>query len=247
MRDFRIQVGLVLIFVWVFALTANFSWQFLLFPLWGVFLVSIFDIIFAALKKEKIRFPAASLVTGFILGLILFPFEHPLSLPLAALGATFSKQFLTIQKRHVFNPAAFGAVLVTFSLGVSVSWWGPSATPWTIFPLIFGMGYILFRLKRLFLPTTFLIIYGVYLYFKVGQEATIATLFDPTTIFFSLVMVPELATSPASGIWRFAFPLTVAIFAIVLSVFRLLSEVFLPGLLLANLTSTVARRLLKLA
>lgn len=247
MRDFRIQVGLVLIFVWIFSLFAKFSWEFFVFPPLGIFLVSFFDIFFALLKGEKIRFPAASLVTGLILGLILFPFEHPLSLPLAALGATFSKQFLTIQKRHVFNPAAFGAVLVTFSLGVSVSWWGPSATPWTIFPLIFGMGYILFRLRRLPLPLTFLITYGIYLYLRVGREAIVPTLFDPTTIFFSLVMVPELATSPASGIWQLAFGPLVAIFAIIFSSFGVFSEVFLPGLLLANLLSILARRLLKRA
>lgn len=246
MRDFRIQVGLVLIFVWIFSLFAKFSWEFFVFPPLGIFLVSFFDIFFTLLKGEKIRFPAASLVTGLILGLILFPFEHPFSLLLAALAASFSKQFIRLQKRHIFNPAALGAVFAILSLGVSVSWWGPSATPWTIFPLIFGMGYILFRLKRLFLPTTFLIIYGVYLYFKVGQEATIATLFDPTTVFFSFVMVPELATSPASGSWKYIFGPLVAIFVIFLSALRLLPEVFLPALLFANLFSTIARRLFKL-
>lgn len=246
LRDFRLKVAAVLILVWIFSLILNFSWQFLFFPLEGIFFVSLFDFIFVVLKKEKIRFPSASLVTGLILGLILFPFEHTLSLPLAALAASFSKQFIHIQKRHIFNPASFGAVLTLLSLGVSVSWWSPSSTLWTIAPVFIGMGFILFKLKRLLLPFGFLLTYGLYLYLRVGGEATTSTLFDPTTVFFSFVMVPELATSPASGSWKYIFGPLVAIFVIFLSALRLLPEVFLPALLFANLFSTIARRLFKL-
>ena len=242
-KDFRIQVALVLTGVWLISLVTSFSWLKLLYPILAVSLVSIFDVIFTLVKKQQVRFPSASLVTGLILGLVLFPFEHPLALPLAALAATFSKQFVRIDKRHIFNPAAFGIVVSMLVLGVSVPWWAAATSKLTIIVVLLGMGYILTRLKRILLPVTFLLLYGFYLIFRVGPEATLAFIFDPTTVFFSFIMLPELATSPAAGLWRFGFgPLTAAS-AIAISSLSILSETFLPGLLLANSLSFFAKSL----
>lgn len=245
LKDVRVHVAFVLLLVWLFAIADSFSFQKLAFPILGVALVGFFDVLFALLKKEKIRFPSGSLVTGLLIGLVLFPFEHPLALPLAVLGAVASKQLLRPFGRHIFNPAAFGIVLASLVFGVSVSWWVAAQSPLTIIPVVFGMGFVLFRLKRILLPVLFLVTYGVYLSTQQNLSTVSAFIFDPTTIFFAFIMLPELATSPATGFWRFAFGPLVGVFAILITFTGLFSEVFLPGLLLSNLASFLIRELFK--
>ncbi|WP_028280790.1 FAD-dependent oxidoreductase [Arthrobacter sp. H5] len=68
----------------------------------------------------------SSLITGLLLFFVMFPSSEPAGL--AAIGAagliaSASKYLVAIRGRHVFNPAAFGAVVVTLTGLGAAAWW----------------------------------------------------------------------------------------------------------------------------
>ncbi|MET1018319.1 MAG: oxidoreductase, partial [Leifsonia flava] len=70
------------------------------------------------------------LITGLLLFFIFRPSVEPLELAataVAALVAILSKYVVAVRGRHIFNPAAFGAVVVGVT-GLGVSWWWVGST-----------------------------------------------------------------------------------------------------------------------
>lgn len=65
-------------------------------------------------------------ITALILALIFDPARSPDALPVlgwAAIVAMASKYVLAWNQKHIFNPAALAAVISSFLLGNSASWW----------------------------------------------------------------------------------------------------------------------------
>jgi ferredoxin-NADP reductase/Na+-translocating ferredoxin:NAD+ oxidoreductase RnfD subunit len=65
-------------------------------------------------------------ITGLILAVIVDPARTPGDLQVlgwAAVWAMASKYILSLDGRHIFNPAAVAAVIVGFALGAPASWW----------------------------------------------------------------------------------------------------------------------------
>lgn len=204
-------------------------------PIFSVFLVSFFDLLITYFRKKVWYFPASSLVSGFLIGLIFSPQQSVFVFILAAFLASFSKQFIrTGEHRHIFNPAAFGILSTGFILHAPISWWAVSWSSWIII-VILGVSYTLFRLKRLILPVTFLFAYGLYFFIAVGQNAVLPMLWDPTVFLFAAVMLPEPITSPANGYWKYLFGPLTAIMAIMISRINIFPDVLLSSLLLGNI------------
>jgi ferredoxin-NADP reductase len=115
--------------------------------------------LFALLFRVKPHSESA-LITGLIL-LMLFPplFDglQFLAIGLAALLATASKYVLAIRRRHIFNPAAVGALIVGFILPTNApGWW--VATPWLL-PLVAVASFvILYRTRRLAMGIVFVVV-----------------------------------------------------------------------------------------
>jgi Na+-transporting NADH:ubiquinone oxidoreductase subunit NqrB len=68
------------------------------------------------------------LITGLILALIITPmapgnFAETGFAVFASAWGVASKYIFAIGRRHIFNPAAFGAAIAAIALGSSVSWW----------------------------------------------------------------------------------------------------------------------------
>lgn len=210
--------------------------QIIFYPLFSIGLIAILDVGLTYFRYRKIYLPTAALVSGFLIGLILAPSESVLVISSASLLASLSKQFLAIgARRHIFNPAALGIMGVYLTFGTTVSWWGVS---WSWYPLVILiplMSRILLRLKRFFLPLTFLTIYFFYILLTGSLASAWQTIVDPTVLMFALVMLPEPITSPTVGNFKYLFGAIVAILAIIISTFTQVGEVFLPALLLANL------------
>jgi Na+-translocating ferredoxin:NAD+ oxidoreductase RnfD subunit len=146
---------------------------------------------------------------------------------------------------HIFNPAAFGIMAVFFMFSATVSWWGIS---WGWYPLVIlvpFMARILRKLKRLFLPFSFLTIYASYLFIFSSAEFGLRILTDPTVLLFALVMLPEPITSPIYRYLKYIFGGLVALISIFISGFLNLSEIFLPALLVANLGSFLIIRFIQ--
>ena len=238
--DTRVHVGFTLFLVWLLAIwnfrTDTAILKIILYPLLAIAVIQTTDLAWTRIRSRKFYLPTASVVSGFLIGLILAPTEPFYVIILASILASLSKQFIaTGVRQHIFNPAAFGIMTVNFIFGTTVSWWGVS---WGWLPVVIFaplMIRILWKLKRLFLPLSFLIVYFVYLLPTSSFDIAARTVIDPTVLLFALVMLPEPITSPITGYFKYLFGALVAILAIVISVFTSHPEIFLPALLLSNL------------
>lgn len=160
-------------------------------------------------------------ITALILILIMpvkFP-EDTAFIALAAVLAMASKYFFAINKRHIFNPAAFGATVMFFVSGQVASWW--IGTP-TMFPFVLIGGLLLLRkIRREKLVFNFLLAYlfiiAVGEIFRSGSLAFVIsawqlTIFNSALLFFMFVMLTEPLTSPATKNLQKYYGYVVALF-----------------------------------
>jgi ferredoxin-NADP reductase len=101
----------------------------------------------------------SALVTGMLLFFILPPSIQPaglLVLALAGVLASASKYLIAWRGRHILNPAAFGAVVVTVS-GLTFSGWWVATAP--MLPLVaIGAAAVLHRTRRFPMGLLFLLV-----------------------------------------------------------------------------------------
>lgn len=143
----------------------------------------------------------SGLITALILSLILSPastLEGFLILAAAGLAAIVSKYALTINRRHLLNPAAFGAFIAGVVLHSYASWWVGAhlLTP----VLIIGAVLILRKMKHFQMFITFILVYVVCLIVKTPSDGVLhnlwASLDHSPLLFFGSVMLTEPLTSP---------------------------------------------------
>lgn len=244
LKDFRLQVALTLFLVWIISVLHFRSFNTFLYPLIAITTVTLLDLSITFVRDHKIYLPFSSLVTGFLIGLIISPAEKMWIIAVAALFAVISKQFINIGlRRHIFNPATFGIMTVALLSSTPVAWW---AVSWSRLPLIILiplMTWILWRLKRIYLPIGFLIVYFLYLLTKLGLPIAVSSIIDGSVLLFALIMLPEPITSPATGYFKYLFGPIVALISIILSTLKITADVFLSALLLGNLLSFLLLKL----
>ena len=177
--DFRLHVAFTLFLVWLLNLWVVPSINTFFYPLLAVFSMTVFDLGITWVRDHKIYFPSASLVSGFLIGLIIDPSEPMWVIAVACLLASFSKQFINVgHRQHIFNPAAFGIVVVSLIFRTPVAWWGVAVSGWSLIILTLLMIRILWRLGRLSIPITFLVVYFIYLTIQLGPAEALRTLID---------------------------------------------------------------------
>lgn len=244
--EFKSHVAFTLFLIWLLA-ERQAQDKLLAFglPLFAVLLMTTLDVVYTRLRFKKWYWPSASFVTGFLIGLIIDPKEPIWIFALAVIAAWFAKQFINIGiRRHIFNPAAFGIMAVALAVGTPVAWW---AVAWGKLPLLIlipAMTRVLFRMKRLWLPLGFLLVYLIYYLTLFDPKTAISAIFDGSLLLFALVILPEPMTSPAVGKYKYIFGPSVAAVSIALTKFNL-AEVFLPALLFLNLITFTLRFLNK--
>jgi ferredoxin-NADP reductase/Na+-transporting NADH:ubiquinone oxidoreductase subunit NqrB len=115
-------------------------------------------VLFARLFRTRAHLES-SVITGLLLMFLFRPTTDPLELStiaLAALIASASKYLLAIRRRHLFNPAAIGALVVSLTQLNFAAWWvaTPSLLPFTAATALL----ILYRTHRLRMGLTFIAI-----------------------------------------------------------------------------------------
>lgn len=145
----------------------------------------------------------SALITGLLLFFIFRPSVDPLELAataVAALVATASKYLVAIRGRHVFNPAAFGAVVVGLT-GLGVSWWWVGSA--ALLPAVAIAGFlVLYRTRRFALAGVFILVSVVVVVVQLlasgmSIDAALATPFTSyPVIFFAAFMLTEPLTLP---------------------------------------------------
>ena len=165
--------------------------------------------VFAKLFRVKPH-TESSFITGLLLLFIFFPvsqFDSTLTMHLigfAAAGviASASKYLLAWRGRHIFNPAAIGAFVITLIpvFGDFAAWW--LATPWLL-PVTIVLGFaVLYRTRRQLMALVFVVlVFFLTFWIYGGSGAPLAqTLLEPfttfSTIFFAAFMLSEPLTMP---------------------------------------------------
>jgi ferredoxin-NADP reductase len=151
---------------------------------------------------------ASSIITALLLLFIFPPSLSPAYLgilALAAVIATASKYLVAVRGRHVFNPAAFGAMAISVvpafqQQGVFALWW--LGTP-VMLPFVAVTAFaILFRTRKLWLGAVFIVVAvaAITVYSAVNglplADAMGAALLSSPLVFFAGFMLSEPLTLP---------------------------------------------------
>jgi len=143
-------------------------------------------------------------ITAFILASIITPFvslNSFLFLVLVSVLAMAAKYILAINKKHVFNPAAAGAVIAALIMSnQSASWWMGT---FAMAPFVLVAGLLICRkTKRFDLFLSFIaaffiftIGYGIYTGQKLSQTIY-AVIFDSPMLYLGSIMLTEPMTTP---------------------------------------------------
>ncbi len=152
-------------------------------------------------------------ITALILILIITPTaaaNHAGAgfLVFASVWAMASKYMLTIGKKHIFNPAAFGVALSAFVINQSATWWVAGNIP--LLPFVLAGGFLVIRkIQRFDLVASFA---TAALVTTVATAASgnyaaiiLQTLFRTSFLFFAFVMITEPLTTPPNRPLRIAY------------------------------------------
>lgn len=141
-------------------------------------------------------------ITAMILALIVTPIQSAMDVvPYFAMAflSQASKYLLAINRKHIFNPAAF-AVTVSGVVGFGASWW--VGTSWMIPPILIIGFLIIKKVQRFSLTISFLLIslfvvfgFSILKGFNLTQVLR-NTLLENPILFFTSIMLTEPLTSP---------------------------------------------------
>lgn len=203
----------------------------------GVIANDIFAKIFHAITNVESVF-----ITSLIV-MLIFPVSFPrnsIILAITVIAAMATKYFVTIEKRHVFNPAAVAAAGISFISDHSATWWVGTAS---MMPFVLVGGLLVMRkIQRGSLIVTFLIAYLILVSIAAllhnGSFSTVVTTWQISFLqsplfFFSFVMLTEPLTSPSTQKLRHYYAILTA-FLYATPQLRLFTFVFTPEMALCG-------------
>lgn len=222
----KIQLSGALLLIFISSAINYNSPVFLINLLTAVSSAVIFDLIFLKLRKIKLFLPSAAIASGLIITLLNSPIRPLYELILICAIAMFFKNFLRISNRHIFNPAGIGLFLGSVIFNHSVSWWGvsfqnlfsPGTKSLILYFILLSPALIsIIKMKRYRITLSFLLAYALAIFVLNRSVSLINVFFDPTVIFFSIVMAPEPMTTPNRHSRQILFGILLGITAIILS------------------------------
>src|SRR3989344_2323230 len=200
--------------------------------------------------------PESTLITSLILSLIMGPgyidYRSYLLFTVAGVIAIASKYILAWKGRHIFNPAAFGAVAAALILNQGASWW--VGGEWMMLPILLGGFLILRKVKRFTMVLIFTLGFLLpAITTGVGKseylQDILAFLTTSPILFFSFVMLIEPQTSPYKSLNQVLYGILVAVGFYMLASFGIfypLEASLLIGNIFAYLANGSFRKILTL-
>ncbi|MEI6832214.1 MAG: RnfABCDGE type electron transport complex subunit D [Candidatus Omnitrophota bacterium] len=192
------------------------------------------------LKNKAFQITESSVITGLIIGFVFSGDEVWWKFVFASALAIFSKHLIRFQKKHIFNPAAFGIFLSTILLGASTQWKGTYL--WYIV-VPFGI-YFIYKLKK----TGVLIGYALISLLLFGSQAIFQkvsfwNIFGYLSYFYIFVMVIEPQTTPLKTMGKYLFGAGTAALIFILTETGVKFDVELFSLLAMNITVSLLNKL----
>ena len=160
----------------------------------------------------------SSLITGLILFLILTPAARISEAGLLALGALIamgSKYLLSFHGRHIFNPAAFAAVVLGLMGSPIVAWWVGSTVLLAVV-LIIGLAVVRkvrrFEMFGVFFAASIavMMVYAVRTQTMI-TDALVQSVTSWPLLFFGTIMLTEPLTTPPTRYLRIRYGLLVGV------------------------------------
>ena len=192
----------------------------------------ITDLAFSYFQNKKFSVSESSVVSALIIGFVLASDNPWWVISLASLFAISSKHLIRFNKKHIFNPAAFGIFLSILFFGANAQWEGTFL--WYIL-LPVGL-YFTYKIRKLELITGYLITaLGLFGIQAVLNKVPLIIIFGYLSYFYIFIMLIEPKTTPVKPLARLIFGMGVAglIFIFIQAQVRFDSE--LAALLILNL------------
>jgi glycine betaine catabolism B len=152
-------------------------------------------------------------ITALILALIITPgmptdASTVIFLAWAAVLAMASKYIFAIDKKHIFNPAAFGVAVTLLAFNQAASWWIGGNLPMMAFVIVGGL-LVVRKIQRFDLAASFFV-------FALASDVVTHAGFNPLTtiekallhtpiFFFAAIMITEPLTTPPTRWGRIAY------------------------------------------
>ncbi|WP_040164843.1 ferredoxin--NADP reductase [Microbacterium gorillae] len=223
--------------------------------------VGVVDVIGHLVLRRPIRVESG-LITALILLFVLAPTTEPAGLGVLAAAvavASASKYLLAFRARHLFNPAAFGAAIVTITgLGFSAWWVGTPLLAGAV--VVLGVAVVL-RAGQGRTALTFIVVAAAvsfaFTFVQAAQfslavdpvAAALQVLFSSPILFLGLFMMTEPLTLPVRSGWRIVEAVLVGVLVGwpgLLGAYLAPETALLLGNLLAFAVSVDRRRTLRL-
>lgn len=236
----KVQMALALILIFLSVFLYKPSLNVLIYFLFAAGITVFFDVLFIKLRRVNLFPPIAALVSGLIIGLVNSPNASWYNVVIISFLAMASKNFIRFQDRHIFNPAGLGLLVGSVFLSGSVSWWAVSYQGVSLENLILLILLLILLLpaypsfvsvRRSKLIFSFFIVYLAINFFAKG----VSSLFDPTVLFFALVMLPEPMTTPSRNNVQIFFGIFVALMFFVTSLLHFKYDPLILSLIAGNL------------
>ena len=159
----------------------------------------------------------SAIITALILALILPPLAVTGTTGSAAFVAIAtvamaSKYLLSIEKKHIFNPAAFAVVFSAFALGIPATWW-IGGNSMLLALVILGGVLVVYKLRRFDLVLAFgAAALGTIAFTSLDPLVAIqGTLLHSAFFFLAFVMLTEPLTMPPARRFRIIYGALVGI------------------------------------
>lgn len=219
----RKQMILSLIVILWFSLYKSLEWWdthgialFSLHILTAVTISIIADTIFHYYKKKQLYFSQTALITGLIISIVIEPETAFRYTALISFIAIVSKNFIQFKNRHIFNPAAFWIVVISFFIpSLTQSWWWDSNL-WL--SLVLWL-LLLYRLWRFHIIVSYLLTFlwlTAILWAYNWDYSSIFSNFSATLVlFFLFFMLIEPQTSPSTKNKKYIFWIISALFGFI--------------------------------
>jgi len=233
LKSIKIQLILYLACFALFLAVRDKDWTFLLAVFTCVISALTIETLVLYLKTKKFQITESSIITGLIIGYVLSSDEVWWKLVFVSFLAIFSKYLIRLQKKHIFNPAAFGIFLTLVLLGGSTQW--RATYVWYIL-VPFGI-YFAHRFKKM----EVVIGYAIISLALFGTQALLlrvplGNIFGYFSYFYIFVMVIEPKTSPLRPLGKYLFGAGVAALIFILTEARVSFDAELLSLLVMNAT-----------
>lgn len=233
----------LIIFLSGFALYLSFKNKDAAF-LFATFMAVIFAVGFESailfFKNRKLSITDSSIISGLIIGYVLSTRNSPWVFLLTCGLAICSKYLIRINKKHLFNPAAFGIFLASILFGASLQWKGTYL--WHIL-LPFGL-YFVYKINKLEVIIGYgLTAVGLFGIQAILQKVSLFNIFGYLSYFYIFIMLIEPKTTPIRPLGKLIFGIGAAILIFILTEMGVKFDAELCALLVFNLSVPLLNKL----